>query len=85
MIAVLNQMEILDQQIVPPWPIPEQFANLLKSREVELPPLGKRTRTLAGTVASLEPLRPTIDGAVLLHAPISFSDDAQLAQLPLRV
>ena len=82
MIAILNQMKIFDQKVVAPGPIPQQFANLLESCEVELPPFRKRARTLAPIPVSLRALLPTIDGAVLLHAPISFST---IAQLPLRV
>ena len=38
-VAVLHQMQVLDQQIPPPRPIPEQGADLLERLEADLAPL----------------------------------------------
>ena len=81
MIAILNQMKIFDQQIVPPGSIAQQLSDLFEGGEIELPSFWKSARTLPRTVISLRAL-PIIMGAVLLHAPISFST---IAQRPLRV
>jgi hypothetical protein len=79
LVAVLNQVEVFDEQIMSAWSISEQLSNLFERREVELPPLRKRSRSLAATTVFLRVLRPPIDGAMLLHATVSFSDECPTA------
>ena len=61
MIAILNQMEVFDQEIVTAGAIAQQFTDLLQRREVELSSLRKTSRTLARrSDISCGPIRPNV-------------------------
>jgi hypothetical protein len=49
MVAVLNQMEILNQQVMAVGTIRQQLADLFDRFEVDLPPFREGSRALAGT------------------------------------
>jgi hypothetical protein len=46
-VAVLNEMQILDEQVVTPRLIPQKLAYLLERLSIELPPLREGPRSLA--------------------------------------
>src|SRR6202012_591686 len=59
-IFVLDQMQIFDQEVTAPWPVAEQKFNFLRSRWIDLTPLGRRLCPLA-------PLARVFERADLLH------------------
>jgi len=46
-VAVLNEMQILDEQVVTPRLILQKLAYLLERLDIELPPLREGPRSLA--------------------------------------
>ena len=58
MIAVLNEVQILDQQIVAARLVLQQFAYVLKRVDFELASLGKASGPLARADMSCRPVRP---------------------------
>jgi hypothetical protein len=70
-IAILNQMEIFDQEVVTPGAVAQQLSNLLKRGEVKLPSFGKTSCALTGSDMSCWPVWPTIQRNFLLHASTS--------------
>jgi hypothetical protein len=70
MVLVLNEMQMLDQEITPPWPVAEQEFNLVRGNWIDLSALGRRL----GAPASLAGM---LEGAdlvhVMTHGNVSFS------------
>ena len=75
MVAVLDQMQELDEKIPAARPIAEQRAHLLESLEIELTPLGEGPRALA---LAIMPRRPVGGASVapdaLIHATCALLD-----------
>src|SRR6185312_11818542 len=59
-IAVLDQMQVLDQEVATPRPVAEQCGNLLASLRIDLAPLGSR-------LGSPAPLTRMLERTNLLH------------------
>ena len=70
MIAVLNEVQILDQQIVPSRPIAEQLANFLERSGVELAPFGESSRAFARANMPCWPIWPAALRVTLLQASV---------------
>ncbi len=68
MIAILDQMEALDQQVMAAGTVSQKLSNLLKGGEIELSPLRKAPRALAGSGVSCRPVRPAIQRRFQLHS-----------------
>jgi hypothetical protein len=71
-VAILNQVEIFNEEVVTPGAVAQQLSNLLKRGEVELPSLGKTPCALSGSDMSCWPVRPTIHRGFLCHAYFPF-------------
>src|SRR5215831_1253399 len=66
-VAILNEMQILDQQIVAPGLVPEQLANLFQRLGLKLSALGKGSCALARSDVPFRPVGAAIGGGLLLH------------------
>lgn len=73
MIAVLDEVQILDEKVVPPGPVPEKSADFLQRLGIELPSLGKGTRPLAGA----DMARGSIWATILRYLVVHSSDSSE--------
>ena len=67
MVAVLNEVQIFDQQIVPTGPVTEELSNLFDRLVVELAPFRESPRTLAGADMSCRAIWTAALRDTLLH------------------
>ncbi len=67
-VAVLNEVQIFDEKIMPPGPVPEKGADFLQRFEIELASLGEGPRPLARADMSRRPVGTAITWGLLLHA-----------------
>src|SRR5437667_12691922 len=54
MVLVLDEMQMLDQEITPPWPVAEQKLNLVCGGRIDLSALGRRLGPLASLARMLK-------------------------------
>jgi len=67
---VLNQMQMLDQQVAPSRPVPEQLGYLSERIRIDLPSLGGRLRlAAAGTGMENDPSSPEVPSATWAPEP----------------
>ncbi len=67
-VAVLDQVQIFDEEVVAPGPVAEERPDLLERFGIELAPLGEAPRTLARAGMSCRPVGTAIARGLLLHA-----------------
>jgi hypothetical protein len=60
MIFVLDEVQVFDQEVAPPWPVAEKKLDLVRGGRIDLATLGRRLGTPAALAGMFE-------GADLLH------------------
>ena len=65
-VRVLDQMQVLDQEIAPPWPVAEQRAHLVERLRVDLAALGRTPRAVAPSRPGGLIVGPRVHAGILL-------------------
>jgi hypothetical protein len=65
-VFVLDQMQVLDQEIAPPWPVAEQRTHLVECLRFDLAALGRTPRAVAPSRPRGLIVGPRVHAGILL-------------------